>query len=57
MYWSIGNQFAIFSESNGASIIVRIAVAIEIPGRIDEGVHGVGFALAGAAALADTSRS
>src|SRR5713226_7225914 len=31
--------------------VVRIAVAVEIPGRIDEGVHGVGFSSRGAAAF------
>ena len=31
--------------------IVRVAVAIEIPGGIDEGVHRVGFAARGAAAF------
>ncbi len=43
----IGDGFGI--EGRGA--VVRVAVAIEIPGRIDEGVHGVAFAAAGAAAF------
>ena len=25
-------------------VVVRVGVAVEVPGRIDEGVHGVGFA-------------
>src|SRR5258708_29239413 len=28
----------------GSFIVVRVAVTIEIPGRVDEGVHGIGFA-------------
>ncbi len=44
MYWSIGNQYAAFALSNGALIVVRIGVAIEIPGRIDERVHRVRLA-------------
>ncbi len=37
------------------AIVVRVAVTIEIPGRIDEGVHGVGLAArrAGAARTLD----
>src|SRR5579863_820118 len=31
--------------------IIRIAVAIEIPGRIDEGVHGIRLAAGGLTAL------
>ena len=33
------------------AVVVRIAVAVEIPGRIDKGVHGVGFAAGRAAAF------
>ena len=36
-------------ERHGA--VVRIAVAVEVPGRIDEGVHGIGLAPGRAAAL------
>ena len=32
-------------------IVVRVAVAIEVPGGIDEGVHGIGFAPRRASAL------
>ena len=34
-----------------SAVVVRVGVAIEIPGRIDERVHGVGFAARRAAAL------
>ena len=32
------------------AVVARIAVAVEIPGRVDEGVHGIGFAARIAAA-------
>ncbi len=35
----------------GRPVVMRVAVAIEIPRRIDEGIHGVAFAPRGAAAL------
>ncbi len=51
MYWSMGNQYCAIFESNGASVVVRVSVAIEIPGRIDERVHGIGLAARRAATL------
>ncbi len=36
-------------------VVVRVCVTVEIPGRVDEGIHGIGFAARRAAALG-TSR-
>ena len=35
----------------GSVVVVRVGVAVEIPGGIDEGVHGIGFTACGPAAL------
>ena len=46
--WAPGvNELAIY----WAEFVLRREVAIPVPRRIDEGVHRVGLALAGAAAL------
>ena len=31
----------------GCAVIMRVGVAVKVPGRIDEGVHGIGFAACG----------
>ena len=51
MYWSIGNQYPIVSVFTRRGVQLRLGVAIEIPGRIDECVHGVGLAAGSATAL------
>src|SRR6185312_6665137 len=43
-FWRLGGI-------KGAGGVVGADVAIEVPGRIHEGVHGVGFALSGTRAL------
>ena len=40
-----------FLRIEGCAIVLRIAIPVEIPGRIDKRVHGVGLAPGGAAAL------
>ena len=45
MYWSTGIQRSTACRrSNGASSFARVGEAQEVPGRVDEGVHGVGLA-------------
>ena len=44
MYWSTGIHWRDRVERNGASVVPRVAEAQEVPGRVDEGVHGVGLA-------------
>ena len=51
MYWSMGNQYFAIAESNGRVAILRVGVAVEVPARIDEGVHRVGLAPRRSAAL------
>ena len=45
MYWSTGIQYASAAGSQAASSLVGVAVAQEVPGRVDERVHRVGLAL------------
>ena len=51
MYWSTGIQWAAAAWSTALVGGPRVAEALEIPGRVDEGVHGVGLPLGRAAAL------
>ncbi len=51
MYWSMGNQYCAIAGSNGRAGVLRVGVAIEVPARIDEGVHRVGLAPRRPAAL------
>ena len=52
MYWSIPrNQYATVLLIEGSLVVVRVGVAIEVPGRIDERIHGVGLAPRRPAAL------
>ena len=44
MYWSTGIQWRAAAGSNGRSVAPGIAEAQEVPGGVDEGVHGVGLA-------------
>ena len=46
-----GKPIGDFCGIERSFVVVRIAVAIEIPRRIDEGIHRVGFAARGAAAF------
>ncbi len=51
MYWSTGIQESTTSRSQARLVVVRIAVAQEVPGGVDEGVHRVGLAPRRPAAL------
>ncbi len=51
MYWSTGSQCCAACLVHHAGSALRAGVARVIPGRFDEGIHGVGFAPGLAAAL------
>ena len=50
MYWSTGIQPARHLTVPRRPVVMRVAVAHVVPARVDERVHGVGLARAGAAA-------